>query len=223
MNLDVIVVTRGGGSYEDLFGFSHPKIIEEIHKSKTCVISAIGHEIDTMLSDYVADIRVATPSVAGEVIALHQRDRMNIDGIENFRKQVCSEIKHTLMDYKIKIQEMDSKIESPFDIIEKYTSYFDKCIYESQNELTNTLNEFMLELRKMNFLVDSKNPKEILKNGYVMIVDPDSKKQIKTADELIFAKDLSETDDNIKKLKLIFNDTTLIIDLDSIVLLNQDE
>ena len=66
--IDLIVVTRGGGSLEDLMGFSHKKVIESIYKSKKYVISAVGHEVDNMLSDSVANYRAPTPSVAGEVV-----------------------------------------------------------------------------------------------------------------------------------------------------------
>ncbi len=67
-NLDVIVVTRGGGSDDDLSGFSTPPVIEAIYKATTPIISAIGHEVDYVLSDYVADKRCPTPSIAGETI-----------------------------------------------------------------------------------------------------------------------------------------------------------
>ena len=75
--IDVIVISRGGGSFEDLFGFSDENVIEEINKSEICIVSAVGHEIDNMLSDYVADIRAPTPSVAGELIAVHQNSIVN--------------------------------------------------------------------------------------------------------------------------------------------------
>lgn len=68
VEVDIIVVTRGGGSFEDLIGFSDPKVIEAIHTSTKYVISAVGHHVDNMLSDYVANFRAATPSIAGEVL-----------------------------------------------------------------------------------------------------------------------------------------------------------
>jgi len=67
--LDVLLITRGGGSFEDLSGYSHKKIVKEIYKTKIYTISAIGHEVDTMLSDYASNYRSPTPSIAGEVIS----------------------------------------------------------------------------------------------------------------------------------------------------------
>jgi len=68
INIDLLMITRGGGGIDDLMGFSHPNVIEEIFKSKIFTMSAVGHEVDNMLSDFVADIRAPTPSIGAEII-----------------------------------------------------------------------------------------------------------------------------------------------------------
>lgn len=65
--LDLIIVGRGGGSFEDLAAFSDESVVRAIAKMKTPVISAVGHEIDNQLSDAVADLRAATPTAAAEI------------------------------------------------------------------------------------------------------------------------------------------------------------
>ena len=65
---DVLIVGRGGGSIEDLSCFSEPEVIEAVHNSEIPVISAVGHEIDWPISDYVADRRAPTPSAAAEIV-----------------------------------------------------------------------------------------------------------------------------------------------------------
>ena len=67
-DVDCILVTRGGGSYDDLVGFSDFDLVEHVYKCEKFVISAVGHEVDTMLIDYVSDYRAPTPSLAGEYI-----------------------------------------------------------------------------------------------------------------------------------------------------------
>ncbi len=70
---DVLIVGRGGGSLEDLLPFSDPLVLEAIHSSTIPVVSAVGHEIDWALSDFVADMRAPTPSAAAELVSVDRQ------------------------------------------------------------------------------------------------------------------------------------------------------
>jgi len=74
---DLVILTRGGGSFQDLFGFSQPELIETIHNFHLPVISAIGHQVDNPLSDLVSDYSAPTPSLAAQFIVDFNRNYLN--------------------------------------------------------------------------------------------------------------------------------------------------
>jgi len=90
LGVDIIITGRGGGSSEDLWAFNEEAVADAIFEATTPVVSAVGHEVDTMISDFVADLRAPTPSAAMEMI-LPDRDEllyMIDDRIDQFGKKV---------------------------------------------------------------------------------------------------------------------------------------
>jgi exodeoxyribonuclease VII large subunit len=73
-NLDVMIVGRGGGSLEDLWAFNEEVVARAIHRSSVPIISAVGHEIDFTIADFVADLRAATPSAAAELVVRSKQE-----------------------------------------------------------------------------------------------------------------------------------------------------
>ena len=112
INLDVIVLTRGGGSFEDLFGFSNMKVIKAIYNAKTCIISGIGHEVDHMLSDEVADIFVPTPTHVGHILSKDQKEKYNLDKFKSHLKFMYMDIMNDLDKYETHLCNIKDKIDA---------------------------------------------------------------------------------------------------------------
>lgn len=108
LNLDVIVITRGGGSNEDLSSFNQRKIIEAVHVAKTPIISAIGHNIDTTLIDYTSDLSLQTPTEAGSYLIADYVDYEKYIQEKFIRAKVSIKNRLDLNELRLKI--LESKI-----------------------------------------------------------------------------------------------------------------
>jgi exodeoxyribonuclease VII large subunit len=93
--IDVIIVGRGGGSIEDLWAFNEEPVARAIYESEIPVVSAVGHETDYTIADFVADYRAPTPSAAAEIVAAESRDLMA--RIEQLRNSLARAMNHALL------------------------------------------------------------------------------------------------------------------------------
>lgn len=146
-NLDAIVLTRGGGSKEDLKVFNEKDLVEKIYQAKSPIISAIGHKIDLSLTDLVSDLSLQTPTEAGSFLVRNYkkiRDQINkifIDIKKTLDRNI--EIKELkLKNMKVKLNSysldnlLDSKSKNLDDIFEKIKNKLDKNIGEKENKLS---------------------------------------------------------------------------------------
>jgi exodeoxyribonuclease VII large subunit len=93
-SVDVLIIARGGGSFEDLFPFNHPDVVRAVSRCATPVVSAIGHEVDITLCDLVADMRAPTPSAAAELVV---RDRVSLrTDLQGFRNELFGALEEQL-------------------------------------------------------------------------------------------------------------------------------
>ena len=104
---DVIITGRGGGSIEDLWAFNDERVARAIYASELPVISAVGHEPDVTISDYVADARASTPSNAAEIVVPDQRDIR--DALDSFRIRQDQALRKKLMSLSQQLEAYQSK------------------------------------------------------------------------------------------------------------------
>lgn len=108
--VDVIIIGRGGGSFEDLFEFNSEALAQEIYRSKKPIISAVGHETDYTIADFVADKRAATPSQAAE-IAVIERSSLLVQ-LHQLTKQLSLTLHNHIAAYSHKLQALRARIAS---------------------------------------------------------------------------------------------------------------
>ena len=165
-NLDTIIVGRGGGSIEDLWAFNEEIVAEAIFNAKTPIISAVGHEIDFTISDFVSDLRAPTPTAAAELAVPNKDDIKKL--IEQLKSRV---VKSTINNLKYNKKRLEVLLNSyvlktPETIYEvkmqKVDLLIEKLIMYTNNILDNKSYRFTSLIDKLEAL----SPIKTLKRGY---------------------------------------------------------
>ncbi|ASK78452.1 exodeoxyribonuclease VII large subunit [Paraphotobacterium marinum] len=182
---DVYIITRGGGSLEDLWSFNSEKLARRIFSFKKPIISAVGHEIDTTITDYICDLRAATPSVAAEIISVDIVKLVtDIFGkVNQIERLVSNKLKEKYLCLEKKSEQINSLnptriIQNNFQKNDYIAEKLNNLILNKIIELTNKIQAKNLELdhkivvSKINKYGYSFQQKEILLNSILaQIVD----------------------------------------------------
>ncbi|MBQ5365736.1 MAG: exodeoxyribonuclease VII large subunit [Spirochaetales bacterium] len=186
---DVMIVGRGGGSIEDLLPFSEECVIEAIHESQIPVISAVGHEIDWALSDYVADLRAPTPSAAAELVCESSMDQ--IEKVNQLRSAMYEALNGRLATLRLRVAAF-----SPAAARAQLDSRLNRVrmqLDSESTELRHRMDMMMGTVRSRTELLRHKmealSPIAVLERGYGIIAGEDGKtvrsvSQVKEGDSL---------------------------------------
>ena len=189
---DVMIVGRGGGSIEDLLPFSEECVIEAIHESEIPVISAVGHEIDWALSDFVADLRAPTPSAAAELVCESSLDQ--IGRVSQLRKTMYDAMTGRLNSVRLRVAAF-----SPASARAQLDSRLNRLRMRLDSETTgirHTMDMKVSALRSRSELLrhklDALSPLAVLDRGYAIVAAGDgstvrSVKQVAAGDTLTVA------------------------------------
>lgn len=181
-NLDIIIVGRGGGSLEDLMAFNSESVARTIFLCNTPIISAVGHETDTTISDYAADLRAPTPSAAAE-LAVPEISALNsyINSIEiTLNKLIIGKITELRQDIDIKEQHL--KLMLPAKKIETSRKTIDNAEQRINNALKNKILLSRAVLAEKSAALDNLSPLKIMNRGYSLVYK--DKKIIKSSSAL---------------------------------------
>lgn len=171
LGVDAIIVGRGGGSMEDLWAFNEEVTAQAIFDCSVPIISAVGHETDTTISDYVADLRAPTPSAAAE-LAVYDRQLLEAD-LLSYQETFTRQMMQYLMNKKaaLKIFEKRLQLLSPMGQIREKRTY---AIHLEDKLLNNMEKVLQHKKYRMQLLVErlrGLSPLEKLSQGYSILAD----------------------------------------------------
>ena len=176
MDLDVIIVGRGGGSIEDLYCFNDERVAYAIFNAKTPIISAVGHEINDSISDLVADKRVATPTAAGELATFSYENFEN--DLENYKLTLDNIIEEKLDRLKEKLDNAKKQISflSPRARVDRYKDNLKHIKINLKNSIYSKLQNAKSELRNYIEMLKSRDPLESISKGMAYTTNKSGKK-----------------------------------------------
>ena len=152
---DLLIVARGGGSLEDLWSFNEEIVVRAVADSKIPVISAIGHETDTTLIDYVSDKRAPTPTAAAEM-AVPEKKQL-IEKINNLNSRLAISIKLKINKEKSKVSTIEKSMDNVTYILSYFNQRYDILIIKFPNILMSYLQKKRETLFRLNLSAVDKN------------------------------------------------------------------
>ena len=180
---DILIVGRGGGSLEDLWPFNEEVVARAIYNSEIPIISAVGHETDFTIADFVADLRAPTPSAAAELAVANISDVKNTLKLYNNRYKIALKKRLELMRLSYEKQITRPAFKNPIQKINEQYMLIDMKVKSIQNSIQNKIKEERAKFIKETARLDTLSPLKTLTRGY-SIVTNESGKIIKEVSEL---------------------------------------
>ena len=181
---DFLIIGRGGGSLEDLWPFNEEIVARAIYDSELPIISAVGHETDFTIADFVADLRAPTPSAAAELAVANIEDVRETLKLYNNRYKVALKKKIELMRLSYEKCMARPAYKNPTQKINEQYMVIDMKVKALQNSMMLKLKEAKTSFVKETAKLDSLSPLKTLTRGYSIVTKQESGKVIKSVDDL---------------------------------------
>lgn len=183
-NVDVIIVGRGGGSMEDLWAFNDESVARAIFASTIPIISAVGHETDFTIADFVADVRAPTPSAAAELVVKNQVDLR--DKLLHLHRRIRNAVSGKLTLHRAKIQGLIKSyaMRQPLEQVHQRLQRLDELTIRLTHSFKTILTKQKHRLITASAKLDALNPQAILARGYSIVRDAVSHKIVKSVEQV---------------------------------------
>lgn len=166
---DVLIVGRGGGSIEDLWAFNEEITARAIYNSNIPIISAVGHETDFTIADFVADMRAPTPSAAAEIAVPSQIELRS--RISNYESGMYNAVLQGLRDRRIRVQ--NAKLQDMNTVIKDHSQELDHISRVMEQEYRFRLMDFKKLLSQLCGKLDALSPLSVMARGYAIPIEHD--------------------------------------------------
>ncbi|MCJ7500292.1 exodeoxyribonuclease VII large subunit [bacterium] len=164
---DVIIIGRGGGSFEDLLAFSDEKVVRAVAACPIPIVSAVGHEIDISLCDLAADLRAPTPSAAAEMIS-ESREGL-LAGLQYMTSRLVAAARLATGEAKSRMAVVGSRLTHPRHLLEQGKMRLDDLSFRLVSHTRARLTGSRSELKNLSGLLHSLGPQAVLDRGYAVV------------------------------------------------------
>ena len=182
--IDTLVVTRGGGSLEDLWAFNEEVVVRAIHASPIPVISGVGHEIDVTLADLAADVRALTPSEAAELVVPSAADVTSVLG--TLRTRLATGLRSRAVQSRLRLENLASRrvFREPYERIHNLARYVDDLGGRNKRAARQVLTTSQQRMGMLSAQLESLSPLGVLGRGYSLTQHADSGEPVRDAASL---------------------------------------
>ena len=167
--VDVLILCRGGGSIEDLWSFNDESVVREIYSSTLPIISAVGHQTDITISDFVADLRAPTPTAAAEIISNSYEELLG--NLEYFKTNLSNIIQNKIEQLNQRIDFLEKGLVSPIQKISFQNDLIQALTNRMQITMSSRLEKYQEQIKSYKQNLSHLNPNEILSRGYSIILN----------------------------------------------------
>ncbi|MBD3367701.1 MAG: exodeoxyribonuclease VII large subunit [Candidatus Eisenbacteria bacterium] len=181
---DVMIVGRGGGSLEDLWAFNEEVVARAVHGAKTPVVSAVGHEVDFSITDFAADVRAATPSNAGELVAPDRTELLRnvasaetrlVRAVSRWYEDRYGRLRAALAAYAFK---------RPLERVEAAEQRVDELVWRAGATARAALDRVDAELARLRAALEAGDPAGLLERGYALVARDEDGRPVRSIGEV---------------------------------------